>query len=527
VGERVRLLPAAATILLCLLAFPSGSAVPAARTADSITVGSPLYTVDLSTFWGAVGQFGSNPSTPALRAVTNSTPLQVFRFADGMDTTNISSGVSWTPGTSSASSGPEAINVTSDWQFCEELSTQCTFIFQLPGETDSAGDVRAALQFLVAHGISPAYYSIGNEPTLWNHWDKAWSTWMTSDSSTPTGLQYAQEVQAMIPVIRSVVPGAKIIGIEDSSCSNDSFVQKVALVDGPNLSAIACHAYPTGSQDVSGAGLQQFYNVLEATGANPAVNVPKVRAAVAYGCASCSVPVWVDEYNAIAGADPAHFSRYMSSYPDFVLTAGDMVDALAVGTPHVLFFQYWAANGGNYAMVNGSGLYLRPTYYWLADYAASLPGGQVSVLSTSIAASVTPVVAQVFQVASVNSVVIVNANATTAETVTLPAMLANSYGGRSVYWDNTTQLPTLITWTAAPPQVTYTLQPQSVLLVDSERIAPVSGSGGTNGSGLLAPTAPAVTLDPSTPSGLFLDAVIAGVVILGVVLVAATSRRFR
>ncbi|HEV2449661.1 MAG TPA: hypothetical protein VGU43_04530 [Thermoplasmata archaeon] len=514
-----------------ILTSPQAAAAhPAAG--DSITIGSTLYTLNLSTFWGAVGQFGANPSTPALRADTNATPLQVFRFADGMDSTNLSANETWTPGASSATAGTIGINVLTDWQFCEELRSPCTFVFQLPGETDSAGDVRSALQFLQIHDIEPAYYSIGNEPSLWKHWGEAWSTWATSDSSKPTGLQYAQEVQQLVPVIRAIVPGARIIGLEDDQCSNDSYVQQVAKINGPNLSAIACHSYSANSQDVAGAGLQQFYNVLTSTGANPATNVPKVRAGIRFGCGSCSLPVWIDEDNAISGADPAHFSRYTSSYPDFVLTAGDLLDAIAVGTPHVLFFQYWAPSGSTYGMVNGSGLYLRPTYFWYSAFADLIPSGPVSVNQTSVAPSTQPLVAQFLQSNSTNSVVVVNGNATTPEIVTLPVSMEGASGGRSVYWDNNTLQPSVMSWTAAPPSLVYMLGPQSVLLVDSSRAPAIAGTGGSGAS----PAPPSGTgtnssggflLQPDGSSAIPWTWIGAGAGLLGVVALAAVSRHRR
>jgi hypothetical protein len=320
------------------------------------------------------------------------------------------------------------------------------------------------VNYLHSHGIDPDYFSIGNEPSAWLHFAIAWTSWSSGDESTPTAAQYAKEVQKMIPIVRSVFPDASIIGLEDNQCANDSFVQQVARLDGPDISAIACHAYSANSQDKSGAGLQQFYNTLSSSGPNLATNVPKVRSAIAYGCPTCTVQAWVDEYNAIAGQVPAGFNSFMSSYPDFVLTAGSAVRGMTVNLTHYLFFAYWPSGLQHYAMVT-TNYSPRPTFYWYSYFAPNITSG--ALYSTEYAPSSEPSFATYVQSGSPRgsgSLVVVNANATESENISIALPLPLSNGGKTVYWDNTTDTPTVTAYGWLPTN--YTLGPASVLLVD-------------------------------------------------------------
>jgi len=431
------------------------------ETPVPITVGSALYTENLSGYFGAVGEFGTAVPSPTLTTLTDYTAINVFRFGDGMDSTNLSLGVSYS---NNGVAGPIAVNVTSDWKFCESLTPKCVYIAQLPGETNSPGDVLSAVSYLRSHGIDPNYYSIGNEPSAWFHFAIRWTSWSSSDDSSPTATQYAREVQRMIPIVRSVVPDAKIIGLEDNQCANDSFVQQVAKVDGANISAIACHAYSANSQDKRGAGLQQFYNTLSSNGTNLATNVPKVRDGITYGCPTCSVAAWVDEFNAIGGPVPAGFNAYMSSYPDFVLTAGSAVRGMTVNLTHYLFFAYWPSGLQHYAIVT-TNYSVRPTFYWYSYFAPNITSGQL--YSVRYAPPYEPSFATYLQGPSPEgsgSLVVVNANATVSENISISLPLPLSNGGKAVYWGNTTSIPTVTPYGWLPAN--YTLGPASVLLVD-------------------------------------------------------------
>ena len=420
-----------------------------------------MYVENLSDYFGAVGEFGAAVPSMELTTLTGYTTLNVFRFGDGMDSTNLSLGVSYS---NAGAAGPIAVNVTSDWRFCESLTPKCVYIAQLPGETDSPGDVLSAVNYLNSQGIDPSYYSIGNEPSAWIHFAIPWTSWSSGDESSPTPNEYAKEVQKMVPIVRSVFPNAKIIGLEDNQCANDSFVQQVAKVDGPNITAIACHAYPANAQDRVGAGLQQFYNALSSNGTSFATNVPKVRAGIAFGCPTCSVQAWVDEFNAIAGPEPAGFNAFMSSYPDFVLTAGSAVRGMTVNLTHFLFFAYWPNGLQHYAMVT-TNYTVRPTFYWYSYFAPNITSG--TLYSVRYAPTDEPSFATYLQGPSPKgsgSLVVVNANATGSENISISLPLPLSNGGKTVYWGNTTNIPTVATYSSLPTN--YTLGPASVLLVD-------------------------------------------------------------
>ncbi len=445
---------------------------------DPISVGTQTYSLNMTSFWGSVGQFGSHATTSTVRSLANNTAITNYRFADATEASNLSSYVTWTAGSTGGVSGPIQVNVTTDWQFCQEIRPKCVFTASLPGETNSTGDVRSALGFFQSHGIDPTYWAVGNEPDAWTHFNIPWASWKTSDASTPTATQYAKEVQTMVPIIRSYFPNAKVIGIENFECANDTWIRETELINGPNLTAVACHAYSANSADVAGAGLQQFYNVLLSTGNNLATTVPNAEAAVNYECSDCHTPVWVGENNAISGGDPSgNFNGYMASYPDFVLTGGNLMRAISAGVPLVQFFQFWAPNGGNYALVNGSVPVVRPAYDLFSYYARNISGGpDVSVYSTSLSPTVRPVFAQFLTNATTASLLVVNANATTSETVVLPANVNTNFGGHTYEWSNTTSAPVVASF-ATNPTSTWTLPPQTLLLVESSRVNAQDSSG--------------------------------------------------
>jgi hypothetical protein len=490
-AARVAALCAALAVVVFMAGVPlhatphSGltAAVDTPAASGSVTIGGVTSTINSTGFWGAVGQFGANAPTPRVEELANSTPLHVFRFSDGMDSTNLTAGVSYS---SSGSAGGLDINIPGDWSFCESLATRCTFVAQLPGETNRTGDVRATMQYFVAHGISPAYYSIGNEPQSWCNFNRAWTSWTASSCSAPTAIEYAREVQTMIPVIHSVVPSAKIIGIESVDCFNDSFIQEVALVDGPNITAIACHSYPANSEGTAGAGVQQFYNTLtSADSYNIASVAGKSRNATDYLCHICSgIPIWVEEFNAVSNVSSyAPFTSYMETFPDVVLTAGSVIQALAGGFAQLLFFGYWTiTETADYGMLSGSGATVRPVYDFFSYFAGNMSSGSdVSVYATADSASVGPGLAVYVANSTTGSLLVVNGNATNSVSVTLPGGLPYSYGGQTVYWDNSTATPTAQAY--APLPSTATLGPHSVLLVDVSLVAPSGGTGSSGGSG--------------------------------------------
>jgi hypothetical protein len=438
------------------LAAGEDSAVSPAT--NSISIGPVLYTENLDRYFGAVAEFGPVSPSSSLTTLVDNTTINVLRFGDDMDATNLAAGISYN---ASGVAVPSLINVVSDWNFCESLTPKCVYIAELPGETNSTADVLSAMNYLHAHGISAAYYEIGNEPEMWSHFDEPWTSWSSSPTSVTTALQYALEVQKMIPVIRSVVPGARIIGLEDDQCSDDAYVKDVASIDGPNISAIGCHSYPASGIDVAGAGLQQVYNTLLPGGANFATNVPSVRSAITSACPRCNIPVWVDEFNIVAGNDPADFSAYMTTYPDFVLTAGDAVLGLTVNLSQSLFFALWPSGGyGNYGMVTSS-YAVRPSYDWYSYFAPNITSGQL--YSVAYTPTYAPSFATYLQ-SSTGSLLVVNANATHSETVSVSLPLSLSNGGKTIYWGNTTPAPRVTPYSSLPS--TYTLAPASVLLVD-------------------------------------------------------------
>jgi hypothetical protein len=479
------LLPAVLVTLVVLLMVVSATPAkvgdstiaPPFQTLYAPTPPSPVtldgvnHTIDTMNFWGANGQIGNVTPTHRVTRLVKETPLSVFRFGSGMDNTNLTEGITYR---TSGAHTPATNDLAEDWKFCESLTPKCTFIMQLPGETDSVGDITAAILYLHSQGIYPQYFAIGNEPEGWIHFGIPWTSWHAKDRSTPTPIQYAQEVQTMIPTIRSLAPGAKIIGVESQNCDNNSYIQEVALIDGPDITAIACHKYPADSEVNSTAGVQQFYNSLESNKSSVTVGAAGAKEAETYLChtAKCAdLPVWLDEFNGVSTNELVHpqFGEYMTGYPDAVLLAGSIIEALSGGLQQFLDYALWAPGNSSsrlasYGLLNNTDAEVRPSYDFYSYFASRMASGQnASVYVTNYTPSVMPGYAVYVTNATSGAFLLVNANNTQSQTVRLPPRLGYLYHGQSVYWNGTTTSPVVSVY-AHVPRI-YTLGPHSILLV--------------------------------------------------------------
>ncbi|MCI4323970.1 MAG: hypothetical protein L3K03_08175 [Thermoplasmata archaeon] len=372
-----------AVVLIALLLLPalpnpaapaapslsSGSSVAGARIAGST---APTVTVNLTVtgntpihlsnqFWGTTVSPRAH-LLPLEGELVNATPTQIIVWPGG------NGGDEYDPLTNtlynvSGNSTP-TVAVTTEQEFvqwCESI--HCSAIMQVPAEIDNA-TIAAQIVNYTENGLGfhPNYWEIGNEPELWEHWDVPWTRWNDSVGQrniTPT--QYAWEVDNYTTAMRLVDPAVQVIGIaatgrSDGSLWNASgWIDPTIAVDGPNLSAVAFHAYPAGTVNHSAVSVAQFYGTIAGSAGLPA-QITLLRNTIATtthaACPSCRpVPLFVTEL----GAALYHYqdSAFSVGFPGALDFAAQITQAITLNEANVDL--YGAVSGTSNSWFNLTG----------------------------------------------------------------------------------------------------------------------------------------------------------------------------
>jgi len=193
-------------------------------------------------------------------------------------------------------------------------SIACSAIVTVPGEIDqpalAAQEVR---YFEAALGFFPAFWEIGNEPGVWDHFAVSWNEWKPNQTASPSPTQYAELVHRYVSSMRSVDPTARFIGlpgIGGSNASESTWIKETLAVNGPNVSAVALHIYPAG-RTANNTTLSDFLESLSGPNGLPS-RVVTARTTIAETCGNCSISLIVDEIAAATGPDSPSF---LSGYP--------------------------------------------------------------------------------------------------------------------------------------------------------------------------------------------------------------------
>src|SRR5579871_5396239 len=197
-------------------------------------------------FWGADVRIFS-PANSTLAAGYNASGLEFVRWPGGAvaDEYNLSSNRLY------HALGRYITPPTSFLQFVHWcLPVRCQAIVQLPGEIGSPSTAAYLVNYIEnVVGFHPAYYEIGNEPALWKHYGIPWSNWTSTQRVKVTAMGYAHLVQNYTAAIRGVDPDAQIIGLPgfgQGGYHEPTWIQDSVAVNGPNLSAVSIHVYPSG-----------------------------------------------------------------------------------------------------------------------------------------------------------------------------------------------------------------------------------------------------------------------------------------
>jgi hypothetical protein len=394
----------------------------------------------------------------SLPSQVGGTPFVSFRFSPQGEATDQIHSITY-----NASGVGSPVNEETDEAFiagCRQVACDATMM--VPAEIDNPAEAAATVRFVELNlSFHPEFWAIGNEPQQWTHWGIPWTSWRPSDDSTPTAMEFAAEVQQYISAIRAVDPLARFIGLESvaGGTIDPTWFRDVVQVNGPNISAVAYHAYPGGNASAPG-NLSNFDSGLSNPTAFP-LNYPETVSVVRSACPSCRVSVFVDEFNAALGGN---FGRLMTSYSEVPFVAAALVAAIREGVPRVLFFDLEDLDGQMPFGLLTLGTPPRPAFFLYSGILDHMVDGAV--------ANATPVGGPlgIYSVLTHNgsetSLLVVNLNLTAGLTLSLPHGVDELAGSAVPYaWNPGSPSPQSGPPAAAPLDVDWMVPPQGVLLL--------------------------------------------------------------
>jgi hypothetical protein len=421
-----------------------------------LTVGA-VVAYPPSTFWG-VGAHAVKILNSSLGAQLNRTPINLYRFGGGGDTANQTTGVSYSSNGVASGSGSSA-----DPQFVKFCQWQhCHSIMTVPGEINDPGAAAVTVSYVeTTLGYHPDYWSIGNEPQLWLHYNIPWTQWRATDASTPTPQEYALLVQRYIAAMKTVDATIHVIGIQSTSGGREAagWITPLVALDGPNLSAIAYHSYPGGFA-APGGSVATFLDAARTNG-YPS-DYRTTQGIVAGACPSCHIPVFVDEFN---GAVPGYYTQFVQSYPDVPLIAAAVAIGLQLNTSQFAFFDLQATEGLDaYGLVDEAG-HARPSYDLYSVFFQNLSTNAIE--NTTILGGPGGAVAVVGENATTTSLLIANENATDSLRLSLNGSgFPTSGSGTAWSWDPSTSFPAWGPLPGGSIPSSWLVPPEGILLID-------------------------------------------------------------
>jgi Divergent InlB B-repeat domain len=269
---------------------------------------------------------------------------------------------------------------TNESQFvawCESIN--CTAILQLPAEINNASLAASVVNYTEKTlGFHPAYWIIGNEPSLWTRWNVSWSEWSQSHKHTVTQLAYAEMVNRYTTAIHSYAdPNAKIIGLAGQDAIDlDTWVNETVWIDGPNITGIAYHDYPVIRLSPT-TGLSALYGDLQSNRSltfhvtqtkgdiSNAMNLTNYTSrcpVVAPGPTCSPISVFVTEFG--SGLTRQWSGPYSRTFPGGVSLAAQTVQAMDVNLTNLDVFATSLGTSNSWLHLNGTA---RPDYLVYAE----------------------------------------------------------------------------------------------------------------------------------------------------------------
>ncbi len=332
----------------------------AAPPVTNVTLTVNVSSVNLSSqFWGTT----VNNEVRMFRGETNAvnaTPARVLVWPGAM------AGEDYDPFTDThyqTDDGTPTHALTNESQFvtmCEAI--HCTAIVQVPAEIDDPSIAEAIVNYTEANlSFHPAYWMIGNEPELWQHWKVAWKDWENDYTTGPTPTQFGNEVVTYVNAIRQVDNTTPILGLPASGCTCGSYtfnqwIAGVLKVTGDKIQAVAFHEYPAGWLGTGNGSLEAFYGTIQSS-ANIPTRIVAARAAVASACPGCNVSVFISELG--SALSWSTYGQYAIGYSGALSLASQITQAMDVNLTNIDLFATELATTNSWFNTTG---HARPDY---------------------------------------------------------------------------------------------------------------------------------------------------------------------
>ena len=449
--------------------MPAVTVDPQPTVGGNLTIGPRVGTASPN-FWSLrIG--GSSLLNHSLAALYNQTPSVVIRYGGGDDATNVSNQSVNFNGcfyNDAGVCGNPITNFSAFKVFCNWV--RCKSILAVPAETNDPGAAAVTVRWIEQTlGFTPTYWSIGNEPGNWIHFNEKFSKWKTTDSSVPTGLQFALDAQNITRAIRSVDATTPIIGSQSnnggSAKTEPKILYNVSKIDGANISAIASHDYP-GAGGTQG-GITQSAFLSYSNVVLPALRYRQNTANETSGCAAavqaCRTPIlyFVNEFN---GASVGTYTPYQQGYPEVPFTAAVAAQLLALNVSMFTYFELW--KGGTPAsedLLNSTTGNVTPAYQLYAGILKFLPMGQT--FNATVATTMKGIFAVQERTSTSTAILIANTNTSVGLALSTSLLPVPVFATVTAYTDAPGAGPSRMIYPYNSAPGAFTVPAEGVLLV--------------------------------------------------------------
>jgi hypothetical protein len=312
---------------------------PASTPPTNVTLSVNASSANLSdAFWGTTINNEARLLPGETNAV-NATPSRVLVWPGAM------AGEDYDPFTDThyeTDDGVPTHALTNESQFvtmCKAI--RCLAIMQVPAEIDDPSIAEAIVNYTEVNlSFTPAYWMIGNEPELWEHWKVPWSKWGSEYTDGPTPTEFGHEVVAYVDAIRAVDATTPILGLPASGCTCGSYtyaqwIAGVLNVTGDHIQAVAFHEYPAGWLGTGNGSLEAFYGTIQSA-ANIPTRVAAARKAIETACPGCNVSLFVSELG--AALSWSSYGPYAAGFSGALSIASQVTQAMDVNLTNVDLF---------------------------------------------------------------------------------------------------------------------------------------------------------------------------------------------
>jgi hypothetical protein len=335
-----------------------GTAAGSAPFNATLTVNTSSVNLS-SQFWGTT----VNNEVRMFRGETNAvnaTPARVLVWPGAM------AGEDYDPLTDThydTYDGAPTHALTNESQFvamCEAI--HCTAIMQVPAEIDDPSVAEAVVNYTEDNlSFVPAYWMIGNEPELWEHWQVPWKDWPSDYTTGPDPTQFGNEVVAYVKAIRAVDNTTPILGLPASGCTCGSYtfsqwISGVLKVTGAKIQAVAFHEYPAGWLGTGNGSLEAFYGTIQSA-ANIPTRIIAARQAVEAACPGCNVSVFISELG--SALSWSAYGEYAIGFSGALSLASQITQAMDVNLTNIDLFATELATTNSWFNTTG---HARPDY---------------------------------------------------------------------------------------------------------------------------------------------------------------------